>query len=162
MTRKIARIGQYVQVGQMVLAIVNPDVWVTANFKETQLTHMTAGQDVEIVVDAYPGHTFHGKVDSIQAGTGARFSLLPPENATGNYVKVVQRMPVKILFDHDVHSNWLLAPGMSVVPSVRIGLEKTGKPLPISLPMAAKDSDASQPQAMLPPREADSGSAKAN
>jgi membrane fusion protein (multidrug efflux system) len=130
-TRKIARAGQYVQVGQIVTALVQPEVWVTANFKETQLTHMSAGQDVTIVVDAYPGQAFHGAVDSIQAGTGARFSLLPPENATGNYVKVVQRVPVKILFDREAYTHWLLAPGMSVVPSVYVGAGRGEHPLPI-------------------------------
>ena len=134
-TRRTARQGQYLQTGQIVLALVEPEVWVTANFKETQLAHMSAGQDVEIAVDSYPGHTFHGKIDSIQAGSGARFSLLPPENATGNYVKVVQRVPVKIALDPDVTREWLLAPGMSVVPRVRVGGEKQ-HPAPI-MPSAA-------------------------
>ena len=129
-TRRTARQGQYLQTGQIVLALVEPDVWVTANFKETQLTHMSAGQDVDIAVDSYPGHTFHGKIDSIQAGSGARFSLLPPENATGNYVKVVQRVPVKIALDPGVTRGWLLAPGMSVIPRVRVGGEKE-RPGPI-------------------------------
>jgi membrane fusion protein (multidrug efflux system) len=120
-TRRTARQGQYLQTGQIVLALVEPHVWVTANFKETQLAHMSAGQDVDIAVDSYPGRTFHGKIDSIQAGSGARFSLLPPENATGNYVKVVQRVPVKIALDPDVTRGWLLAPGMSVVPRVHVG-----------------------------------------
>ena len=123
-TRRTARQGQYLQTGQIVLALVEPEVWVTANFKETQLAHMSAGQDVEIAVDSYPGRTFHGKIDSIQAGSGARFSLLPPENATGNYVKVVQRVPVKIALDPDVTRGWLLAPGMSVVPRVHVGGDK--------------------------------------
>jgi membrane fusion protein (multidrug efflux system) len=93
-------------------------VWVTANFKEVQLASMRPGQAVVIRVDAYPGHTFSGHVDSIQAGSGAAFSLLPPENATGNFVKVVQRIPVKIIFDAtpDVY----LGPGMSVVPAVQV------------------------------------------
>ena len=98
-TRKSVQAGNYLQVGQQVLAIVPTDVYVTANFKETQLEHMRQGQPVEIEVDAYPRHPFHGHVDSLQAGTGAAFSLLPPENATGNYVKVVQRVPVKIRID---------------------------------------------------------------
>ena len=129
-TRRAARPGQYLQTGQIILALVEPDVWVTANFKETQLAHMSVGQDVEIAVDSYPGRTFHGKIDSIQAGSGARFSLLPPENATGNYVKVVQRVPVKIVLDPDVTREWLLAPGMSVVPKVHIGGDKE-RPGPI-------------------------------
>ncbi len=129
-TRRTARQGQYLQTGQIVLALVEPEVWVTANFKETQLTHMSAGQDVDIAVDSYPGRTFHGKIDSIQAGSGARFSLLPPENATGNYVKVVQRVPVKIALDPDVTERWLLAPGMSVVPTVHVGHDQQ-RPEPI-------------------------------
>jgi membrane fusion protein (multidrug efflux system) len=131
-TRRTARPGQYLQVGQTVLALVQPDVWVTANFKESQLAHMSRGQDVEIAVDAYPGQTFHGQVDSIQAGSGARFSLLPPENATGNYVKVVQRVPVKIVLDPEVTRKWLLAPGMSVVPKVHVDIGGQQRPLPIT------------------------------
>jgi membrane fusion protein (multidrug efflux system) len=100
------------------MAIVPEEVWVTANFKETQITHMRPGQPVRIKVDSYPGKSFQGHVDSIQAGTGERFSLLPPENATGNYVKVVQRVPVKIVMDGARDPNYLLAPGMSVVPKV--------------------------------------------
>ena len=130
-TRRTARQGQYLQLGQIVLALVQPDVWVTANFKESQLAHMSQGQEVRIEVDAYPGQTFHGKVDSIQAGSGARFSLLPPENATGNYVKVVQRVPVKIVFDSEASHKWLLAPGMSVVPRVHVGIGGQQHPLPI-------------------------------
>ena len=98
-TRKNVAPGAYVQPGQQLLAIVPYDVWVNANFKETQLTRMRPGQPVTIAVDAYPEHDLHGHVQSFQAGTGAAFSLLPPENATGNYVKVVQRVPVKIVFD---------------------------------------------------------------
>ena len=112
--------GNYVQIGQSLMALVPGEVWVTANFKETQLDHMRAGQPVDIYVDAYPGHVFRGRVDSFQAGSGAAFSLLPPENATGNYVKIVQRVPVKIVFDDDTGGEWLLGPGMSVVPYVRI------------------------------------------
>jgi membrane fusion protein (multidrug efflux system) len=130
-TRRMARQGQYVQVGQIVLALVQPEVWVTANFKENQIAHMSGGQDVQIKVDAYPGQIFHGKIDSIQAGSGARFSMLPPENATGNYVKVVQRVPVKIVFDSETSHQWLLAPGMSVVPRVYVGVGGQQHPLPI-------------------------------
>ncbi|MFA7235273.1 MAG: HlyD family secretion protein [Phycisphaeraceae bacterium] len=132
-SRRMARTGQYLQAGQIVMALVEPNVWATANFKETQLTHMCQGQEVEMEVDAYPGHVFHGKIDSIQAGTGARFSLLPPENATGNYVKVVQRVPVKIRFDPGETRQWLLAPGMSVIPSVHVGTDPNRRPLPITL-----------------------------
>jgi membrane fusion protein (multidrug efflux system) len=111
--------GQVVQPGQPLLAVVPlEDVWVTANFKESQLAAMRPGQPVTIKVDAYDGRTYRGHVDSISAATGARFSLLPPENATGNFVKVVQRVPVKIVFEKDQDPNHLLRPGMSVVPTV--------------------------------------------
>jgi membrane fusion protein, multidrug efflux system len=120
-TKKNVDPGVYVKEGQALMAIVQPNVWVTANFKETQLTHMHPGQPVEISVDTYPDATFHGRVQSIQRGTGSRFSLLPPENATGNYVKVVQRIPVKIVFDHPSElAEHLLVPGMSVVPVVNV------------------------------------------
>jgi membrane fusion protein (multidrug efflux system) len=113
-----AAVGATAQVGQALMMFVPRDVWVTANFKETQLTDMRPGQPVDIAIDAYPGRSFAGHVDSIQAGSGAAFSLLPPQNATGNYVKVVQRVPVKIVFDAppDVY----LGPGMSVVPTVTV------------------------------------------
>jgi membrane fusion protein (multidrug efflux system) len=100
--------------------LVPKEVWVVANFKETQLTRMRPGQLVEIRVDAYPGRAFKGRVDSIQLGAGARFSLLPPENATGNYVKVVQRVPVKIVFDGAPYEEHLFGPGMSAVPRVKV------------------------------------------
>ena len=120
-TKKNIEPGAYVQAGQALMAIVSPEVWVTANFKETQLTHMKPGQPATISVDAYPGVEFAGHVKSIQHGTGTRFSLLPPENATGNYVKVVQRVPVKIVFDdYEQTQRYLLAPGMSAVPEVNI------------------------------------------
>jgi membrane fusion protein, multidrug efflux system len=109
-----------VQVGQPLPALVPGDVWVTANYKKTQIGYMRPGQPVDIVVYAYPDKTFKGHIDSLQAGTGARFSLIPPENATGNYVKVVQRVPVKIVFDEPPDPQHMLAPGMSVVPSVKI------------------------------------------
>jgi membrane fusion protein, multidrug efflux system len=112
--------GALVQANQPLLAIVPGDVWVTANFKENQIGRMQPGQPVEISVDAYPDKTFKGHIDSIQPGTGARFSLLPPENATGNYVKVVQRVPVKIVFDEPPDPKHMLAPGMSVEPEVNI------------------------------------------
>jgi membrane fusion protein (multidrug efflux system) len=113
--------GNYVQPGQQLMAIVPHEVWVTANYKETQLTDMRPGQPVDIKVDAFPDVEFHGKVDSIQAGAGAVFSLLPPQNATGNYVKVVQRVPVKITFDDTSGEAYKrLGPGMSVVPKVKV------------------------------------------
>ena len=117
-TNKSVQPGDYVQVGQALLALVPKQVYVIANFKETQLDLMHPGQDAKLTVDAYPGRVLHGKVDSIQRGSGAAFSLLPPENATGNYVKVVQRVPVKIVFD--VPDDMALGPGMSVVPKVKV------------------------------------------
>ena len=119
-TRKSVEEGALVQIGQPLLAIVPGNVWVTANFKESQIGRMVAGQPVDIKVDAYPDKVFRGHVDSIQAGTGARFSLIPPENATGNYIKVVQRVPVKIVFDEPPDPKHMLAPGMSVVPEVAV------------------------------------------
>jgi membrane fusion protein (multidrug efflux system) len=130
-TRKSIQPGQYVEAGRALLTIVQPEVWVTANFKETQLARMHVGQRVEIRVDMYPGRSFEGKIDSFQSGTGARFSLMPPENATGNFVKVVQRIPVKITFNDDAGAKQLLGPGMSVVPIVRVGGDE-GTPAPIT------------------------------
>ncbi|GAB6061981.1 HlyD family secretion protein [Deferrisoma palaeochoriense] len=117
-TRKAVEPGMFVQRGQALLAVVPGDLWVVANFKETQITRMREGQRVDVRVDAYPDRTFRAHVDSFQSGTGARFSLLPPENATGNYVKVVQRVPVKICFDDSLPSELHLVPGLSVVPRV--------------------------------------------
>jgi membrane fusion protein (multidrug efflux system) len=110
--------GDTIQQNQMLARLVIGTPWVTANFKETQITDMHPGQPVTISVDAYPGTTFHGYVDSIQPASGTAFSLLPPENATGNYVKVVQRVPVKIVFDNPADIDRLLAIGLSVVPTV--------------------------------------------
>jgi len=122
--RKTAEVGQNVSVGQELVDVVPlDDVWVTANFKETQLEHMKAGQPVEIKVDAY-GRSWKGHVTNLGGGTGSVFSLLPPENATGNYVKVVQRVPVRIDFDRsptqDFNSEGLLKPGLSAEPDVRV------------------------------------------
>ncbi|MEI6032886.1 MAG: HlyD family secretion protein [Verrucomicrobiae bacterium] len=117
--RKNVEPGNFVQPGNALMALVAPEVWVIANFKETQLDRLRPGQAVEVRVDSYPSLLLKGKVESIQAGTGSRFSLLPPENATGNYVKVVQRVPVKIELELPVDSP-LLAPGMSVSPSVMV------------------------------------------
>ena len=107
------------QPGQSLMMFVPDSIWVTANFKETQITDMRPGQPADIKVDAYPGRIFHGHLDSIQTGSGTAFSLLPPENATGNYVKVVQRVPVKIVFN-DLPEDVVLGPGMSVAPSVKV------------------------------------------
>ena len=119
-TARSVQIGNYVQPGQALFSLVPRYVWVTANFKETQLTDMRPGQPVEISIDAYPQQKFKAHVDSLQAGTGAKFSLLPPENAVGNYVKVVQRVPVKIVFDEDLPTNLDIGLGMSVEPAVRV------------------------------------------
>ena len=102
------------------MAIVPTNLWVIANFKETQLRDMRPGQHAHITVSAYPRSSYSGHVDSIQSGSGARFSLLPPENAVGNFVKVVQRVPVKILFDKPLDPARVFGPGMSVIPSVRV------------------------------------------
>ncbi len=113
--------GNYVQPGQQLMALVGNDVWVVANFKETQLTAMKPGQPVDIDVDAYPGLGLHGKVDSVQSGTGSRFSAFPAQNATGNFVKIVQRVPVKIVLDgYRPVAGVTLGPGMSVVPTVHV------------------------------------------
>ena len=118
-SRKSIEVGQIVQPGQPLMAIIPLDtIWVTANFKETQLANLRPGQKAVVTVDAYGGRKFTGHVESIAAATGARFSLLPPENATGNYVKVVQRVPVKIALDGGQDAEYLLRPGMSVVPTV--------------------------------------------
>lgn len=121
-TRKSVEAGNYIQPGQPVMTIVRlEDAWITANYKESQLSHVEPGQKVEFKVDAYPGKIFTGRVESIMAGTGAAFSLLPPENATGNYVKVVQRVPVRIAIDHQSDPEQLLRAGMSVVPTIFTG-----------------------------------------
>jgi len=113
--------GDYLAVGQQLMVLVPDEVWVTANYKETQLARMRVGQEVQIKVDAYPDAEFRGRVDSIQKGSGAWFSLLPPENATGNYVKVVQRVPVKIVFEDRTSDAYRrLARGMSASPKVRV------------------------------------------
>jgi membrane fusion protein (multidrug efflux system) len=118
-TRKSVEQGNQVQAGQPVMAVVAlDDLWITANYKETQLEKIKPGQRVTVQADTYPGKRFEGKVDSIMSGTGAVFSLYPPENATGNYVKVVQRIPVKILLGKDTDPQHVLRIGMSVVPTV--------------------------------------------
>ena len=126
-THKSIEIGAHVQIGQPLLALVDPDVWVIANFKETQFARMQPGQPVTVTVDSRPGIKLAAHVDSVQRGSGARFSLLPPENATGNYVKVVQRVPVKVVFD-DLRQieQYGLGPGMSVLPTVKV--DEPGRP----------------------------------
>jgi membrane fusion protein (multidrug efflux system) len=120
-TKKSAENGNQIQAGQPLMALVSlKGVHIVANYKETQLEKVKPGQKVEIKVDTYPGKKFQGKVESIMAGTGAAFSLFPAENATGNFVKVVQRIPVKILFDKDADPEHVLRVGMSVVPTIVI------------------------------------------
>lgn len=119
-TKKSVEPGNIVGAGQALMALVSDRLWVVANFKEVQLRRMRPGQPVTIKIDAYPQRKLRGQVDSIQAGAGARFSLLPPENATGNYVKVVQRVPVKIVFAEPLPAELKIGPGMSVVPEVRV------------------------------------------
>ncbi len=121
-SKKSVEVGQFVEAGQPLMAVVqDSDVWVVANFKETQLRQMRVGQPVEVEVDAYPGRTFHARVDSVGAATGAKFALLPPDNATGNFVKVVQRIPVKIVFTDAPDPDHPLRVGMSVTATVNLG-----------------------------------------
>jgi membrane fusion protein (multidrug efflux system) len=119
-TRKSVQPGNFAGVGQALMAIVSDRLWVVANFKETQLRDMRVGQGADLRVDAFPQLKLKGRVESLQSGTGARFSLMPPENATGNYVKVVQRVPVKIVFSEPLPDGYRIGPGMSVTPEVRV------------------------------------------
>lgn len=113
--------GAFVQAGQPLFTIVPNNIWVVANFKESQLRHMKVGQDVEIKIDTYPDKIFKGKVDSIQRISGAKSSLFPPENAVGSFVKIVQRIPVKITFAEPIdETKYTIVPGMSVEPKVRV------------------------------------------
>ena len=113
--------GMYVQVGTPLFTIVPDDIWVVANFKENQLRYMKKDQPVDIKIDTYPNHVFKGKVDSIQRSSGAKSSLFPPENAVGSFVKIVQRVPVKIIFTEEIDpEKYNIVPGMSVVPKVRV------------------------------------------
>jgi membrane fusion protein, multidrug efflux system len=119
-TKRSVEQGNYVQAGQAVLSLVTPDLWITGNFKESQLERMRVGQKVDISVDAYPQLHLKGHVDSVQLGSGSRFTAFPPENATGNFVKIVQRVPVKIVIDSGMDPNLPLPLGISVVPTVRL------------------------------------------
>jgi membrane fusion protein (multidrug efflux system) len=118
-TQRTVATGNYVSPGQALMAIVPLELWVTANYKETQLARMRVGQPATVSVDGCADREIHGHVDSLQRGAGQAFGILPPENATGNYVKVVQRVPVKIVLD-DIPQDCLLGPGMSVMPSVKV------------------------------------------
>jgi membrane fusion protein (multidrug efflux system) len=119
-TRKAVETGDYIEAGQQLLSIVPDAVWVVANFKESQLKKMQPGQPVIVAIDALGGREFRAHVDSVQAGSGAQFSLLPPENATGNFVKVIQRVPVKIVFDDALPADHVIGPGLSVTPDVQV------------------------------------------
>jgi len=113
--------GMYVNVGSPLFTLVPEEVWVVANFKENQLRHMKPGQTVDIKIDTYPNHVFKGKIDSIQRASGAKSSLFPPENAVGSFVKIVQRIPVKIVFTEEIDKDkYNIVPGMSVVPRVKV------------------------------------------
>ena len=114
-----AAVGQFAEAGTNLTMFVPDEIWVEANFKETQLDHMRPGQPVTLTIDAYPDRAMRGHVASVQPGSGTAFSLLPAENATGNFVKIVQRVPVKIIMD-DPPTDVALGPGMSVVPTVRV------------------------------------------
>ena len=119
-TKRNVEVGNYVTAGQQLFSIVAPEVWITANFKESQLADMRKGQPVRIKVDAYPALDLRGHVDSIQLGSGSKFTAFPPENATGNFVKVVQRVPVKIVIDSGLDPNIPLPLGISVEPTVTV------------------------------------------
>jgi membrane fusion protein (multidrug efflux system) len=122
-TRRTVEIGNQILAGQPLMAVVplaQEEIWITANYKETQLEKVKPGQKVEIKVDTFPGKKFHGRVDSIMSGTGGVFSLFPPENATGNYVKIVQRIPIKIALEKGEDPNYFLRIGMSVVPTILV------------------------------------------
>jgi len=119
-TRKQVEAGDYLQSAQQIMSLVPEEVWVIANFKESQLDKMRTNQPVSVQIDALGGRTFRAHVESVQAGSGAAFSLLPPENATGNYVKVIQRVPVKIVFDEALPPGHVIGPGLSVAPSVQV------------------------------------------
>jgi membrane fusion protein (multidrug efflux system) len=121
-TKKSVEAGNQIQAGQPLMAVVPlQDVWVVANYKETQIEKVKPGQKVRIKVDTYPDRAFEGRVDSIMAGSGSMFSLFPPENATGNYVKVVQRIPIKIVLDKNTDPKHILRVGMSVEPTIITG-----------------------------------------
>ncbi len=117
-TKRNVEMGNYLQPGTQIMALVTPEIWVTANFKETELNRMRPGQRVTFSVDAYPGLKLRGHVNSIQHGSGSRFSAFPAENATGNYVKIVQRVPVKLVIDEGLDPNQSLPLGLSVEPTV--------------------------------------------
>ena len=132
--QKTVQTGNRVSVGQALMAVVEDNVWIEANFKETQLERIQVGQPVDIKIDALPHYRFKGRVDSLQPGSGSNFALLPPDNATGNFIKIVQRVPVKILFDPEsikaVRDK--IVPGLSTEPSIAVTAALIDKPYPAS------------------------------
>jgi membrane fusion protein (multidrug efflux system) len=128
-SKKNINVGQTVALGQSIVQLVPSERWITANYKETQLDHMAVGQPVDLSVDAYPGRTFHGHVASFSGATGSRFALLPPDNATGNFTKVVQRVSVRVALD-DAKDSEELRPGMSV----DVHVDTAGKPVHVTQP----------------------------
>ena len=132
--QKTVQTGNRVSVGQALMAVVEDNVWIEANFKETQLERIQVGQPVDIKIDALPHYRFKGRVDSLQPGSGSNFALLPPDNATGNFIKIVQRVPVKILFDSEsikaVRDK--IVPGLSTEPSIAVTAPLINKPYPAS------------------------------
>lgn len=127
--RKV-RVGQLVSPGTQALSLVQTEAWVQANYKETQLTNVRKGDPVEITVDALPGVTIKGRVEEIAPASGSQFALLPPDNATGNFTKIVQRIPVKIVLDADANIRDRLRPGMSVISKIKSGGGRDGKAAP--------------------------------
>jgi membrane fusion protein (multidrug efflux system) len=129
---KTVQTGNQVSVGQALMAVVEDNVWIVANFKETQLERVRVGQPVDIKIDGLPHYRFKGRVDSLQPGTGSNFALLPPDNATGNFIKIVQRVPVKILFDPESIKTVRdkIVPGLSAVPSIAVTQPLIDKPYP--------------------------------
>jgi membrane fusion protein (multidrug efflux system) len=119
-TKRSVEVGDYVAVGQQIMALVSPQVWITANFKENQLTRVRAGQQVRIGIDMYPKLKLRGHVDSMQLGTGTKFSTFPAENATGNFIKIVQRVPIKIDIDSGLDPHFPLPLGASAEPTVEV------------------------------------------
>jgi membrane fusion protein, multidrug efflux system len=127
--QRLVRAGQFVNVGTQVISVVPlPRIWVIANYKETQMTNVRLGQAARVTVDAFPDLALTGHVDSWSPGTGSTFALLPPDNATGNFTKVVQRMPVKIVLDADPSLGTLVRPGMSVEATVDTGTAGDARP----------------------------------
>jgi len=123
---RMLRVGQYVQAGTQLMAVVPVSAaYIIANYKETQLADVRPGQPVDIEVDTFPGHVFRGRVDSIAPASGQEFALLPPDNATGNFAKVVQRIPVKIVLDPGSPLAGALRPGMSVYPTIDTAAKAT-------------------------------------